>query len=91
MNPTANLLQLLGCRLPVIQAPMAGVQSSRLALAACRAGALGSLPAAMLTPEKLCAELDALQPALISLTTSTFLPTASPRPMRRNKRAGCRH
>ena len=40
MNATANLLQLLGCRLPVIQAPMAGVQSSRLALAACRAGAL---------------------------------------------------
>lgn len=61
MNATANLLQLLGCRLPVIQAPMAGVQSSRLALAACRAGALGSLPAAMLTPEKLCAELDAIQ------------------------------
>ena len=58
---TANLLKLLGCRLPVIQAPMAGVQGSRLALAACRAGALGSLPAAMLTPEKLCAELDAIQ------------------------------
>ena len=42
------LQTLLGTRLPIIQAPMAGVQDSRLALAVCRAGALGSIPAAML-------------------------------------------
>lgn len=33
---------------PLIQAPMAGVQDNRLALAVCRAGGLGSIPAALL-------------------------------------------
>lgn len=61
MNTTATLLKLLGMRLPVIQAPMAGVQGSRLAIAACRAGALGSLPAAMLSPEALHAEIGAIR------------------------------
>ena len=58
-----RLTQLLGCRLPVIQAPMAGVQNSRLTIAACRAGALGSLPAAMLSPEQLRAEISAIRAA----------------------------
>lgn len=60
---TDRLTALLGCRLSVIQAPMAGVQNSRLAIAACRAGALGSLPAAMLTPEQLRAEISAMRAA----------------------------
>lgn len=51
----------LGTRLPLIQAPMAGVQGSRLAIEVCRAGALGSLPAAMLAPEALEQELALLQ------------------------------
>lgn len=59
-----RLTQLLGCRLPVIQAPMAGVQNSRLTIAACRAGALGSLPAAMLSPEQLHAEILAIRAAV---------------------------
>jgi nitronate monooxygenase len=50
----------LGSRLPIIQAPMAGVQGSALAVAVCRAGGLGSLPCAMLTPEALRAELEVL-------------------------------
>lgn len=58
-----RLTRLLGCRLPVIQAPMAGVQNSRLTIAACRAGALGSLPAAMLSPEQLRAEISAIRAA----------------------------
>ncbi len=48
---------------PVIQAPMAGSQNHRLTLAVCAAGGLGSLPAAMLGPEALQAELHALQAA----------------------------
>lgn len=55
-----NFLTQLGCTLPIIQAPMAGVQDSRLALAVCRAGGLGSLPAAMLSPEDLEREMSAL-------------------------------
>lgn len=51
----------LGTRLPLIQAPMAGVQDARLALAVSNAGGLGSLPAAMLTPEVLQKELKALR------------------------------
>lgn len=53
----------LGLRAPIIQAPMAGVQDHRLAAAVCEAGALGSLPAAMLGPEALQSELKALQAA----------------------------
>jgi nitronate monooxygenase len=42
---------------------MAGVQNHRLAAAVCEAGALGSLPAAMLSPEALANELQALTQA----------------------------
>jgi nitronate monooxygenase len=55
------LCNLLGIQLPLIQAPMAGCQNSELAIAVCRAGALGSLPAAMLNPESLGRELRALR------------------------------
>ena len=47
----------LGTQFPIIQAPMAGVQDSALAIAVSNGGGLGSLPCAMLTPEKLRAEL----------------------------------
>lgn len=63
MSQTAKLLKLLGTDLPVIQAPMAGVQDSRLTIAACRAGALGSLPAAMLSAEKLIEEIATIRNA----------------------------
>lgn len=52
---------LLGCRWPLIQAPMAGVQDTRLALAVSATGALGSLPAALLSPEGLDRELGLLR------------------------------
>jgi nitronate monooxygenase len=55
------LTALLGTRLPLLQAPMAGAQGSALALAVCRAGGLGALPAALLTPEALRAELATLR------------------------------
>lgn len=46
--------------LPIIQAPMAGVQGYELAVAVSNAGGLGSLPCAMLSPEGLREELLAL-------------------------------
>ncbi|WP_299875450.1 nitronate monooxygenase family protein [uncultured Cocleimonas sp.] len=46
---------------PIIQAPMAGVQDSTLALAVSAAGALGSLPCAMLSHEALKKELEILK------------------------------
>ena len=43
-----ELHRIFGVELPVIQAPMAGVQLSALAIAVGNAGGLGSLPCAML-------------------------------------------
>ena len=56
-----SLNTILGTRFPLIQAPMAGVQDSALALAVSTAGGLGSLPAAMLDAETLRRELQVLQ------------------------------
>jgi nitronate monooxygenase len=56
----ASLTELLGIELPLIQAPMAGVQLSALAAAICNAGALGSLPCALLAPETMRVELATL-------------------------------
>jgi len=44
---------LPGIELPVIQAPMAGVQDADLAIAVAEAGGLGSLPCALLSPGQL--------------------------------------
>lgn len=54
------LTTLLGTEHPLIQAPMAGVQGAALAVPVCNAGALGSLPCAMLSPEALERELTTL-------------------------------
>ncbi len=53
----------LDTEFPIIQAPMAGVQDHRLAAAVSNAGGLGSLPCAMLGPEALRSELEALRAA----------------------------
>ena len=55
-----TLRQRFGIDVPIIQAPMAGVQGSALAIAVSNAGALGSLPCAMLSPEGLAQELAAI-------------------------------
>jgi len=56
-----TLQQLFGIELPVIQAPMAGVQGSALAVAVCNAGGLGSLPCAMLSVDAMRKELEAIR------------------------------
>src|SRR3954467_3467632 len=56
-----TLQELFGVSLPIIQAPMAGVQDSALAVAVCRAGGLGSLPCAMLAPDAIRKELAAIR------------------------------
>ncbi len=55
------LRELLGVELPVIQAPMAGVQGSALAAAVSEAGGLGSLPCALLDPPSIRSEIRATQ------------------------------
>jgi nitronate monooxygenase len=56
-----TLQQLLGISLPIIQAPMAGVQGSELTVAVSNAGGLGSLPCAMLGLDALRKELTAIK------------------------------
>ena len=56
-----TLQDLLGISLPIIQAPMAGVQGSAMAVAVSNAGGLGSLPCAMLSLDAMRAELAALR------------------------------
>jgi len=58
---TRRLQQLLGIALPVIQAPMAGVQGSAMAAAVSAAGGLGSLPCAMLGLATMRTELEAIR------------------------------
>jgi nitronate monooxygenase len=53
MWPDRRLLDLLRIEHPIIQAPMAGAMDFELAAAVSEAGGLGSLPAAMLTPDQL--------------------------------------
>ncbi len=55
-----TIQEFLGIELPIIQAPMAGVQGSAMAVAVSNAGGLGSLPCAMLTPDALRSELQAI-------------------------------
>ena len=58
--------------LPVIQAPMAGVQDSELALAVASTGALGSLPCGMLGHGALIAELDRIKASASTVNLNFF-------------------
>jgi nitronate monooxygenase len=75
-----TLQALLGARLPLIQAPMAGVQGAALAIAVNNAGGLGSLPGAMLTPEALQAELTALTRGTVNPWNLNFFCHTPPAP-----------
>ncbi|NEN75183.1 nitronate monooxygenase [Pelistega sp. NLN82] len=48
----------------IIQAPMAGAQDKRLTIAVCQAGGIGSLPAALLSTEKLSEQIKQIQQAV---------------------------
>ncbi|WP_025036739.1 NAD(P)H-dependent flavin oxidoreductase [Bradyrhizobium sp. DOA9] len=52
MWPDRRLIDLFKTELPIVQAPMAGAMDAELVIAAAQGGALGSLPCAMISPEK---------------------------------------
>jgi nitronate monooxygenase len=56
-----SLRELFGVDVPILQAPMAGVQDSRLAAAVCEAGGLGAIAAALLRGEDLRREIEQLR------------------------------
>jgi nitronate monooxygenase len=75
-----QLAQWLNIEFPLIQAPMAGVQDSRLAIAVSNAGGLGSLPCAMLTPDTLRAELLKIQAGTTRPYNVNFFCHQAPQP-----------
>lgn len=48
--PDRRFLELVGCKYPIIQAPMAGAGGAALCIAAMDGGALGSVPCGLLSP-----------------------------------------
>jgi nitronate monooxygenase len=77
---TSGLTDLLGIELPIIQAPMAGVQGSALAIAVSNAGGLGSLPTALLPLDALHAELTAIRAATTKPYNVNFFCHKEPAP-----------
>ena len=75
-----TLQTLLGIELPIIQAPMAGVQGSALAVAVSNAGGLGSLPCAMLSLDAVRNELTAIKAQTSKPFNVNFFCHAPPEP-----------
>jgi nitronate monooxygenase len=75
-----TLQELLGIELPIIQAPMAGAQGSAMAIAVSHAGALGSLPCAMLAPDAMRKELGAIRAATDKPFNVNFFCHTQPQP-----------
>jgi nitronate monooxygenase len=67
-------------QLPLIQAPMAGAQDARLAIAVCEAGGLGSLPCAMLSLDQARAQMGAIRAATQAPYHVNFFAHVSPQP-----------
>jgi nitronate monooxygenase len=73
-------MTFLSSKIPLIQAPMAGAQGPELAIAVCRAGGLGSLPAAMLTPDRLREQIATVRKATDAPFNVNFFCHAEPKP-----------
>lgn len=71
---------LLGIELPIIQAPMLGVQDSQLTIAVSQAGGLGSLPCAMLGPQALADEIASIRRQTSAPFNLNFFCHAMPAP-----------
>jgi len=72
------LADILGVRWPLVQAPMAGVQGVELALAVSGAGALGSLPCAMLSGPSLGEALLQIQARGLPVNLNFFCHVPAP-------------
>jgi len=78
---TDRFLALTGARLPLVQAPMANFAGSALAIAALKAGAVGSLACAVLSPDQVAAEVAAIRAAATGpINVNFFCHTLGPQP-----------
>src|SRR3984957_14078494 len=73
-------MTFLPSRVPLIQAPMASAQGPELAIAVCQADGLGSLPAAMLTPDRLREQIAQVRKATSAPFNVNFFCHAEPTP-----------
>jgi len=72
--PSGSIVDSLGLSIPIVQAPMAGAGGIPLAKAVQAAGALGSIPAAMLSPDELEAALTSCTDAPLNVNFFTHTP-----------------
>jgi nitronate monooxygenase len=80
LTDTMRQSDLLGVELPIIQAPMAGVQLAGLAVAVSNAGGLGSLPCAMLAREAIRRELETIRAGTAKPCNGNFFCHVPPQP-----------
>jgi nitronate monooxygenase len=85
-----TLQSVVGVELPIIQAPMAGVQGSALAVAVSSAGGLGSLPGALLGPDALRKELAEIKARTVKPFNVNFFCHAPPSPAQNVRQPGGR-
>ena len=71
---------MINTQFPLIQAPMAGIQTHELCVAVSEAGGLGSLPCAMLSPEAMRTELHMIRQKTSKPYNVNFFCHAVPRP-----------
>ena len=57
MRAQWEFAEAIGFEAPIIQAPMAGANGSAMVIAVCQGGGLGSLPCALLDPERILEEV----------------------------------
>ena len=80
MWPDNRIQTLFGIDLPIVQAPMAGPTQAEMVIGAAQAGALGSLPCAMLSPQQVreqCASIRAVTDAPLNLNFFCHQPGAA--------------
>ncbi|AIS12687.1 2-nitropropane dioxygenase [Pseudomonas chlororaphis subsp. aurantiaca] len=78
--PDTRILDLLGIELPIIQAPMTGATTTAMVIAAAQAGALGSLPCAMLSPEQIRQDVQSIRQATSAPLNLNFFCHQNPTP-----------
>lgn len=80
MRSDRRVLDLFGIELPILLAPMAGAMDVALAVAVAKAGGLGSLPVAMLTPEQLRAQVASFRAEIDAPLNLNFFAHKPPMP-----------
>ena len=89
MWPDRRIIDLFKTEFPILLAPMAGVMDADLAIAVAQGGGLGSLPCAMISPEKAREQVNIIRQRVVGAGQhELLLPHSRSMPIRRARRAG---